>query len=913
MNRKLLGGSLAVVLGVVAVWLFWLRDSGDAGTPKSNAGSARAADVKAAPAKQGRKAEIPASSGTSRWLLDVDPEGPLRLEGQVLSGDGDGVGGATVWLSSVPPRKATTDDDGTFAFDKVVGRTYSLRAKSGDQVGGPVTYKLTQTSDPVVIRMTEGAAVTVTVQDDAKQPVSGALVSAFGFDDDEDEEESDRDAARTDASGKATVKPVSPGYVAVRAKAEGYAPGSAFTTVGSAGAAGQLTITLRRGVAVSGKVIDESGAAVAEARVSIDRMWGGDVPLATTNDKGEFSIPAVPPGTHVFAAVDGERAPARSASVTVADRPVSGVEIKMQAGGIVSGTVVDIAGKPAPFATVRVAGAGDQMWQIAARQATTDERGAFTLRGLSRTKLQARAESDIAASKIADVDLTTEREAKDVKLVLDVTGSIAGVVVDEAGAPVPEVQVNSFPDFLAGASTDGLALANMSSATTDGAGAFTIYGLPDGDYRVWASRSANTGGMWGQQGVPAKTGDKAVRVVLAAEGGLKGKVVLKGSSTPPKLVTVQIGFNAPTPANEGVFEIKNLTPGSYDVTFRGVEFAETVRRDIKVDPGKTTDLGTMTVDAGRRVTGTVVDGNGTPVAGARVKVGEMLWSVEGGDDNMEAIESMQGMRSATSADDGTFTIIGIPEKATNIAAQHETRGSSPALALPAGTQNPSPVRLVLRGYGSISGVVTSKGKPLGNVTVSHSSKTGGAQASFATTDDNGAFTMAKVPEGEVVLQVMQSKMMSMKSTSSTATVTAGKETKVTIDVPVGDITLTVNVKPAAGQKVDAAQVFLFSGTVVIANAKQLTDQFMAGGAQGMKFWFGAGKPAPAFEELLAGEYSVCTIPITGDMQDPKFLQRLQENMEALKVYCRQARVPASPKAQSLTHEVPAMAPLPTPT
>src|SRR5262249_24092709 len=51
------------------------------------------------------KADAKAQRGiTPRWSYDVDPEGPLRLEGQVVDTDGHGVGGAEVWLGSVPPR-----------------------------------------------------------------------------------------------------------------------------------------------------------------------------------------------------------------------------------------------------------------------------------------------------------------------------------------------------------------------------------------------------------------------------------------------------------------------------------------------------------------------------------------------------------------------------------------------------------------------------------------------------------------------------------------------------------------------------------------------------------------------------------------------------------------------------------------
>ena len=98
-----------------------------------------------------------------------------------------------------------------------------------------------------------------------------------------------------------------------------------------------------------------------------------------------------------------------------------------------------------------------------------------------------------------------------------------------------------------------------------------------------------------------------------------------------------------------------------------------------------------------------------------------------------------------------------------------------------------------------------------------------------------------------------------------------------------------------------------------ANAKQLTDNLFQGGMQGMQFWFGEGKPYPIFNELVPATYSVCSIPITGSMSDPQFQQRLQENMQTLKVYCKQLELAASPQKQTVAQELPAMTPLPEPT
>jgi len=246
-----------------------------------------------------------------------------------------------------------------------------------------------------------------------------------------------------------------------------------------------------------------------------------------------------------------------------------------------------------------------------------------------------------------------------------------------------------------------------------------------------------------------------------------------------------------------------------------------------------------------------------------------------------------------------------------VMADHPTQGRSLGQPVPEGSDDPPAVTLALRGYGSISGKVTSQGKPLSRVTVSDSSKGGGASASFAQTDDEGNYTMARVPEGEHVLQAMRQQMMSMKTTSVNAKVVAGKDTKVNIDIPVGTLVLNVTIKPLPNNKVDAAQVFLFAGAVAPQNGKQLMDNFFQGGAGDMKFWLGGSMPMPKFDEVVPGQYSVCAIPITGSLSDPTFMQRIQENMQTLKVYCKGIKVTPSPAEQAVVTEVPAMTPFPT--
>jgi protocatechuate 3,4-dioxygenase beta subunit len=842
-----------------------------------------------------------------RWIRDVDRQGPLRLEGQVLDEAGDPVGGATITLGSVPPRTTTSEADGGFAFDKIVGREYALSAIAGKRVGGPMTHHLTATSDPAVIRLVPGAKLVVTVVDVASKPVPKASVKLIGM--------TDR-AATTGDDGVATLDPVHPGWVSVQVSAAGFAAGNAFKQIGGSGATGTVTITLRAGFSVSGRVIDDKGNTISGAQVTTAGVWDlpGSGDRTETDARGRFTIAALAPGTHVLVASDGEHAPARSTPVVIESRPVDGVELVMQAGGAIRGRVFDHAGVAAVFATVRVAGDRGQAGLVDSRQTTTDKDGNFEITGLARTQLKIRAESDVAASEVVPVDLTTQAERAGLELKLSVSGTIAGRVVDEAGQPVPEVQVNAFPDILGGSQQESLVLAGMSSATTDGGGRFTIHGLPDGEYRLRAARSSGRGRFdWGQQGVKARTGDANVSITLAAPGSVTGKLVLE-NGIPPALAHVQLGYQ-PQEASlpDGSFTLTDVTPGTYDLHARGAEFAELTKQDVIVSPGKPTDVGTLTLTRGRKITGRVVDASGNAVGGARVKSGDMMYTMQGAEDQMASFEELYGMKSSITDRDGNFTLVGIGKKRTSVMAE-TAKGRSNAVEIPAGADDPPPVALTLRGFGRIVGKVTSQGKPVGAAAITVTPKGGGSQVQVAQSEADGSFTLANVPEGTVVLSVMQQSQMNMsiKTASTEAVVTAGKQTKVTVDIPVGAVTLTVQVKALPGNKVDSAQIFLMRGAIAIKNAKELTELFLGGSAVGMKFWLGEGKPLPEFDELVPGGYSVCTIPITGDLNDTTFQQRLQQNTDILAVYCKQAKVAPSPTKQTFVHDVPAMPPLPSP-
>src|SRR5687768_14042529 len=126
--RKPVLAVIALAVTGAAVWWFAVRSPSRSakGTQATAASKSVAGDPrKSGGGRDGDRGDMPMAV-----LVDDDPRGTLRLEGQVIDADDKPVHGATVALSSNPPRTVTSGEDGTFAFDALVGRPYTLTARA---------------------------------------------------------------------------------------------------------------------------------------------------------------------------------------------------------------------------------------------------------------------------------------------------------------------------------------------------------------------------------------------------------------------------------------------------------------------------------------------------------------------------------------------------------------------------------------------------------------------------------------------------------------------------------------------------------------------------------------------------------------------------------------------------------------
>jgi protocatechuate 3,4-dioxygenase beta subunit len=903
-NRKHVVAGVVILVIAILIWVVAGGGGGDKkkGAGGGSAGAGRGSVVDPKHPERGG-AEAPGPNDTP-WQ-QADPEGTLLLEGQVLDEGDEPVAGAQVWISSQPERTATTEADGSFSFDHLLPREYAVSARSEDAIGGPVNVKVGPGMEPVVVRLREGASLVVRVTGDDGAPIAGAAVKL---------EQMGAPSGITDAQGKASFRGLGAGYSVVEARAAGFAPTSALAIIGAPGSTQDLAITLHEGAAVAGKVVDDKGAAVADAWVTLQAAgaaWAPAIDGTASGADGSFSFAVVAQGSYVIEAHHPEHAPGTSEIFSVDGTTArDGLVVALRAPGIIRGTVVTSKRAPAPYASVEVAGKAGGEGDF--ERVTAGADGTFELKNLPRAAMRVHAENDEAGSAIVDVDLAKTPLVEHLELVLDVDGMIAGVVVDSKGEPVAEAQVSAAPDIFksgSGASIEDLAFAGFTSATTDGGGRFRLRGLPEGGYLLWASRGGAPMQPFSSKGTSAKTGDMEVKLVLPAPGGIEGKVAFAGGEV-PKRASVQVGVMPATPVADGAFSVRDLPPGTYDLRVRGPDFADVFKHDIVVKEGEDTDVGTITVARGRTIAGRVTRPDGSAAAGARVLAGQMLFS-QGSSESLDpAIEEQYGVRVAVAGADGSFLILGAPVQGGSIIAEDPTYGRSEGVPFAKGDDDVLGVTLQLRGFGSIAGIVTSEDQPVAGAQVFAAAKGSTGHIVVVNTLDDGTFVIEKVAEGDHKLNAARGQGLSRESTSADVHVAAGQRTTVKLDFPVGSLTLKVAIKGKNGAKIDSAQIFLFPGMVSAHNGKEIVDLALSGDQGNITFWLGGADPAAFTQKQMPGEHTLCVIPINGDISDLQFQQRMQEHLDELAVYCQKANLPERPVEQTITATVPPMTPLP---
>lgn len=437
----------------------------------------------------------------------------------------------------------------------------------------------------------------------------------------------------TDADGRFAFRGLAGGgpYV-VRVEHGRYAPAERRGVIVPPGETIDLgPIRLPSGCRVVGTVLGPDGRAAHGVRVrafAVERGRSQPLRQVLTDERGFYRLEHLPTGV-VEIEVEGEGAARmRTAPFLLSSaRPEVVKNFRLSEGLVLEGIVRAPDGQPLPGARIR---ARLLRGQAACRaEATSDERGGFRLTGLVRGPFHVVCERKGFARWMDTVEVGT---IKRLRIVMLPTLGIAGRVVDPQRKPIPAFFLQVFA-----AEPDGRPKHPLGSPfkVRDEKGAFQIPDLEPGHYRIkvfapgWAptlSRLVELRRSW-VQGVVVRVregGRIAGRVTDAAGSPVAGalvRLVGAGYAENPlsDLLQDPSTYVARTrTAEDGSFAIEALENGTYQVRIQAPGFRLARVEGVRVKLGETTDVGTVQLTAGARLSGVVLGPSQVPQPHARL-------------------------------------------------------------------------------------------------------------------------------------------------------------------------------------------------------------------------------------------------------------------------------------------------------
>ena len=417
---------------------------------------------------------------------------------------------------------------------------------------------------------------------------------------------------------------------------------------------------------LAGRVLDwGTGAPVPDAEIAIaphDDAGAGTSSFTTDKD-GRFVVR--PPAAGRYRVVSALAAgylpwaPEPGASpLELVARPgvrVDGVVLYLIPAITYHGTVVDPDGAPVAGATIVLLGAaaGERAGAPIADTFTSGADGRFDFNAPDGALLEARKDGFAPGRGQVDGAVQTSRE---LRITLGARGgvappdlTIAGIVVDAAGAPVGGARVTAFPE---GHGRPGI-LAREGDAITGDDGRFTLTGLDTGEHAVRAIARGHA-----SIAVTAEAGATDVRIEMPEAARIVGRVVDPGGAAVPaatiavtqrqglvsRVVAVTSIFDA-----EGRFVIEDVVPGDYELIAQAHGFAPSAPTAATAEDEP--DEVTVAVRTGATLIGTMVDGDSrAPLENGKVTVEGTLG---------EGSTAVPLVTTAITRADGSFELAGI--------------------------------------------------------------------------------------------------------------------------------------------------------------------------------------------------------------------------------------------------------------
>ena len=593
----------------------------------------------------------------------------------------------------------STDNSGVYSFSGLAGNfklvfsgagylTRWYGGKADQAAASVVSVTAPNLSAGVDVVLAKGASISGKVTDSVGGAgLSGARVFI------ENVTSRNVTLAFADNSGAYSITGLSTGSYRLRFSSDGYVDqwyGGAADLAGAvavlATAPNQtsgINLALVRGAVIAGRITDRvTGAAAQGVTVSaVDAVTGSWGRSGYTDSTGAYSITGLASGSYKLQAVSSsqpgyitqwygnkeQQSTADSVTVT-APGSLAGVDITMEKGSVISGSVSDRA-TGAPLANVVVAvtsaASGEQVGS-----GYTDGSGGYTVSALPSGNylvscsaagyLTGWFDGKADATSATTVALSAPNALAGINLALDGAGSISGTVTDRSSG----VGIANCYLSLTDRSTGNW----VGNANTDSSGAYTLTGLASGSYSLRIEAPSGTGylGAWygdslcaDSISVSAPHATSGVDARLDLGGSISGRATDAGTGlgVPGLTITLSSASSQSAPGSvstttitadtTGAYTVGGLASGAYFLTFSAADYPATTTTATAVSAPDAVTGQDIVLVRGGGISGRVVDsGSGAGVSNVLV----------------EAVGTLSGASTGSSTSDanGNYLITGLP-------------------------------------------------------------------------------------------------------------------------------------------------------------------------------------------------------------------------------------------------------------
>jgi protocatechuate 3,4-dioxygenase beta subunit len=509
---------------------------------------------------------------------------PLRIElkaGRTLAGRVKGPAGepvpqAGLFLEGDPAAGqrflGDTGEDGRFRCAGIEPGTVSLVVQvAGYQSARLKDVRIPEESDVegLEITLSKASVLEIRAYDNRRQPVAGAWVTAH-LQDLEGWGARGHTEVRTDDEGRCRLENLDLGRYYVSAESEKYGHAEASVEIGPG--VNQRDLVFAEGVKVSGQVIDDSGAPVAGARLSLNPLESGSIFETASLADGSFQFPAVGDGSyHLSGGAPGFAEAAAPGDVQVAGRAVDGLVLRLSHGATLTGRVLGLDPEELASVSINAFREGEDMPSTHPFLSRTDREGRYKLTDLTPGDWKIHAQAP-GRSVHGSLQIAPGVREAELDLQFPISGFTLTGRISADHVPLAEAQV--------WASSRG----GSFQALTGPDGGFQIPSLPPGRYTLTAASRQE--GLGTTATVDLK-GDQEVNLDFAT-GGLRVAVFAGGAPVANALVRLSgpgpIFGRVRTTDGSGSLEVPRLASGSYRVFVEKEGFARATA-SVEIPPG----------------------------------------------------------------------------------------------------------------------------------------------------------------------------------------------------------------------------------------------------------------------------------------------------------------------------------------